>query len=108
MFPSLGIAKLILMIEVFKQIEEGTIRLDDEYELKKKPPFVIPEDEYESTVGVIDFLHKGIKLHIEDLLYMMIVISDNSAFNILLSIVGVECVNETMKNWVLCIPRYNV
>ena len=96
-FPSLGIAKLILMIEVFKQIEEGTIRLDDEYELKKKPPFVIPEDEYESTVGVIDFLHKGIKLRIEDLLYMMIVISDNSAFNILLSIVGVECVNETMR-----------
>ncbi len=28
---------------------------------------------------------------------MMIVISDNSAFNILLSIVGVECVNETMR-----------
>lgn len=96
-FPSLGIAKLVLMIEIFKQVEEGRISLDDEYELKKKPPFVIPENEYESTVGVIDFLHKGIKLHIEDLLYMMMVISDNSAFNILLSIAGVDRVNETMR-----------
>lgn len=96
-FPSLGVAKLVLMIEVFKQVEEGIIKLDDEYELEKNPPFAIPEDEYESTVGVLDFLHKGMKLHIEDLLYMMIVISDNSAFNILLSIVGIDNVNETMK-----------
>lgn len=96
-FPSLGIAKLVLLIEVFRQVEEKVIRLDDTYTLDKKPPFAIPENEYEATVGVLDFLHKGMELTIEDLVYMMIVISDNSAFNILLSIVGMEQVNDTMK-----------
>ena len=96
-FPSLGIAKLVLLIEVFRQVEEKVIRLDDTYTLDKKPPFAIPENEYEATVGVLDFLHKGMELTIEDLVYLMIVISDNSAFNILLSIVGMEQVNDTMK-----------
>lgn len=96
-FPSLGIAKLVLMVEVFRQVEEGMIKLDDTYILDKKPPFAIPEDEYEATVGVLDFLHKGMELTIEDLVYLMMVISDNSAFNILLSIVGIDNVNDTMK-----------
>ena len=30
-FPSLGIAKLVLLIEVFRQVEEKVIRLDDTY-----------------------------------------------------------------------------
>lgn len=96
-FPSLGIAKLVLMIEVFRQVEEGLIKLDDTYILEKKAPFAIPEYEYEATVGVLDFLHKGMELTIEDLVYLMMVISDNSAFNILLSIVGIDSVNDTMK-----------
>lgn len=96
-FPSLGIAKLGMLIEVFKQVEEGKLCLTDEYILEKKPPLTVPEEEYEATVGVLDFLHKGMKLTIEDLLYLMIVISDNSAFNILLSLVGVENINDTLK-----------
>lgn len=96
-FPSLGIAKLVLMVEVFRQVEEGIIKLDDTYILEKKPPFAIPENEYEATVGVLDFLHKGMELTIEDLVYLMMIISDSSAFNILLSIVGIDNVNDTMK-----------
>ncbi len=96
-FPSLGIAKLVLMIEVFRQVEEGLIHLDDTYVLDKKPPFAIPENEYEATVGVLDFLHKGMEVTISDLVYLMMIISDNSAFNILLSIVGMDNVNDTMK-----------
>ena len=49
-FPSLGIAKLVLLIEVFRQVEEKVICLDDTYILDKKPPFAIPENEYEATV----------------------------------------------------------
>ena len=96
-FPSLGIAKRVLMIEVFRQVEEGIIHLDDTYVLDKKPPFAIPENEYEATVGVLDFLHKGMEVTISDLVYLMMIISDNSAFNILLSIVGMDNVNDTMK-----------
>lgn len=95
-FPSLGIAKFILLIEVFRQAEEGILSFSDKYVLKKEPPFAVPESEYEETVGILDFLHKGIELTIEDLVYLMAVISDNSAFNILLSIVGTDNVNATM------------
>ena len=96
-FPSLGIAKLVLMIEVYRQVEEGILHLDDTYILEKEPPLAIPENEYETTVGVLGFLHKGMELTIKDLIYLMMVISDNSAFDILLSIVGMEQVNDTMK-----------
>lgn len=96
-FPSLGISKFILLIEVFRQVEENIISFDDEYVLEKKPPFAVPEKEYESTVGILDFLHEGIVLTIKDLVYSMMVISDNSAFNILLSIVGIENVNNTLE-----------
>lgn len=96
-FPSLGIAKLVLLVEVFNQIENGKIRMDDKYVFEKKPPFVVPEEEYEENVGVLDFMHEGIELTIADLVYLMMTISDNSAFNILLSIVGMDNVNRTMK-----------
>lgn len=96
-FPSLGVSKFILLIEIYRQVEENIISFDDEYVLEKKPPFAIPENEYEATVGILDFLHEGIVLTIRDLVYSMMVISDNSAFNILLSIVGMENVNNTME-----------
>lgn len=96
-YPSLGIAKFILLIEVFRQVEEGMISLSDEYIWKKELPFAVPESEYEENVGILDFLHKGMQLTIDDLVHLMIVISDNSAFNILLSIVGMDNVNNTMK-----------
>lgn len=96
-FPSLGIAKLVLLIEVFRQIEEGTLHLSDVYVLNKQPPFTMPENEYEETVGILDFLHDGIQLTVEDLVYSMCIISDNTAFNILLSMVGIDHVNATMR-----------
>ena len=96
-FPSLGIAKFIVLIEVYRQAEEGVISLSDEYILEKESPLAIPESEYEETVGILDFLHKGMQLTIGDLVHLMMVISDNSAFNILLSIVGMDHVNSTMK-----------
>ena len=96
-FPSMGIAKFVLMIEVFQQIEDGKLHLDDACVWEKKPPFAIPMAEYEENVGILDFLHEGLQLTIEDLLYLMMVISDNSAFNILLTKVGMENVNITLK-----------
>jgi Beta-lactamase class A len=96
-FPSLGIAKLILLIEVYRQAEEGLLSLSDEYILKKESPSTVPESEYEETVGILDFLHEGMQLTVGDLVHLMMVISDNSAFNILLSIIGMENVNNTMK-----------
>ena len=95
-FPSLGIAKLIVLIEVFRQAEENIINLTDEYVLEREAPFIIPDTEYGDTVGILTFMHKGMRLTVEDLLHMMIVISDNLAFNILVSLVVIDNVNTTM------------
>ncbi|MEE0796635.1 MAG: serine hydrolase [Anaerovoracaceae bacterium] len=106
-FASWGIAKLMVMTEVFKQVEEGKINLRDEYVLEKKAFLAIPEKEREATVGILDFLHEGLRLTIEDLLYMMIVISDNCAFDILLSFAGMDNVNNTLKSLGLVNTKIN-
>lgn len=97
-FESLGIAKLVMMIEVFNQIEQGKMSFSDKYTLEDDEQLLVCEEEYEQTVGILDFLHKGIELTIADLVKMMIIISDNAAFNVLYSLVGVDSINDTMAS----------
>lgn len=97
-FPSLGIAKLVMMIEVFDRVEKGDMNFNDEYILNNNPELFMNENEYEQTVGILDFLHRGIRLTIEDLVKMMMIISDNTAFNVLFSLIGSKTINETLKN----------
>lgn len=97
-FESLGIAKLVMMIEVFNQTEQGKLNFEDKYILKDDKQLLVREEEYEQTVGILDFLHKGIELTIGDLVKMMIIISDNAAFNVLYSLVGKDNINKTMES----------
>lgn len=95
-FRSLGVAKLVMMVGVFDQVEKGTIRFSDRFVLEDNAELFTDETEYEQTVGILDFLHKGVSLTIEDLVHMMIIISDNAAFNALFGIIGKDVVNATL------------
>lgn len=90
MFKSAGIIKLLVLIEVFKQINNKKLKKDDIYILKRK-------DKSES-IGVISSLHEGIELTIEDLYRLMICVSDNSAVNILIDILGLKEINKTLQD----------
>ncbi len=89
-FSAAGLSKLLLLIETLKQIDEGTMPADATHVLKKQDK--VP------SIGALSSLHEGIELTIEDLYRVMISVGDNTAFNILLEKVGIEPLNETLKN----------
>lgn len=88
-FHSASTIKIAIMVELFRQIDAGKLRLDQPYVLKQ-------EDKVPGS-GVLQELHAGIELTLRDVLYLMISISDNPATNILIDHVGMVAVNGTMR-----------
>jgi beta-lactamase class A len=89
-FVAASTVKILIMIELFRQIEAGRQSLDMRHVLR-------PEDKSAGS-GVLAHLHDGIELTVGDLVYLMMSISDNSATNILIDRVGMAQVNATMRD----------
>lgn len=94
-FPSSGMAKMPVLLEVFRQISQGQIEKEDIYILKHDSDFAVDWASY----GALAFLHEGLALTVRDLYSLMITVSDNTALNILLEMVGMDRVNKTMEEW---------
>lgn len=89
-FPASGMVMLMTLIEAFRQIYDGKLSKNSIYKLKKSQVST-----GEITYGAVDSLHDGISLTVEDLYRLSISVSDNSAFNILLTKLGITSVNAT-------------
>ncbi len=88
--PTASVFKLPLLVELFRQAEEGTLDLDDRVEFRA-------EDVVMGS-GILRDFRPGLKPSLYDLAMMMTIVSDNSATNILLDrIGGYERVNSTMR-----------
>ncbi|MDQ3692255.1 MAG: class A beta-lactamase-related serine hydrolase [Chloroflexota bacterium] len=87
--------KVPILIALFRQVEAGTVALDDKltYTAKSRVP----------GSGILRDLLPGIVLSVENLAILMIIVSDNSATNLLIDLVGLERVNQTMAE--LGFPR---
>jgi len=80
------------MTEAFRQIEAGKFALTDRVTLK--------EIEKRPGTGVIRSLDAGASLTIKDLITLMIIVSDNSATDMLFEKVGgIESVNKLMQSY---------
>ena len=91
---TMSVIKIPLMAEVFRQIEAGKFALTDRVTLK--------ETEKRPGTGVIRSLDAGASLTIKDLITLMIIVSDNSATDMLFEKVGgVDPVNKLMQSYVL-------
>lgn len=86
-FPAASLAKIPIMVEVFRQAHEGRLKLDTWVE-------VGAADQVEGA-GVIHALSPGARFRVADLLSLMITVSDNTAANMLLDLVGMDAVNAT-------------
>ena len=81
--------KIPILMEVFKQAREGRFRLTD-----RRP---VPRSLMVGGSGVLQYLGDGTsELSIRDLAVLMIVLSDNTATNILIDLVGMENINRTL------------
>lgn len=81
--------KIPLMVEIFRQIDRGERSLDD--------PYTLVDADRAAGSGVILELHTGITLTLNDLVYLMMAISDNTATNILIDYAGMDNVTATMR-----------
>ena len=88
-FPSASTIKFPIMMEVFAQVEAGTLRLDETLTLRDED--VVP------GAGVLQELRPGREFTVEELMRLMIVISDNTASNMLIDRVTCESVNARLE-----------
>jgi beta-lactamase class A len=86
-FPAASTIKVPILYEVFRQAGEGRISLDDQLTLRAED--IVPGS------GILKDLTPGSVLPVRDLATLMIVISDNTATNMLIDLVGLEAINAS-------------
>jgi beta-lactamase class A len=89
-FRAASTVKIPLMVELYRQVDAGAVSLDDVRPL-------LDEDRTPGS-GVLQHFRAGVALTLDDLCTLMIAISDNTATNLLLDLVGMERVAATMRS----------
>lgn len=89
-FRSASTIKLSIMSELLNRVNEGSLNLDDKIELTEK--LRIGGD------GILKELKTGHKFTLEEIMSLMIIVSDNMATNILIDLLGMDNINKTIHN----------
>jgi beta-lactamase class A len=89
-FPPASTIKLPVLYEVFRQVGEGRIALTD--------PLTVNAADVVGGSGILKDLSAGLKLCVRDIATLMIVVSDNTATNMLIDLVGIDAVNASCAN----------
>ena len=84
-----SVIKLAVMIEAFRAAQAGELSLDERHALA--------DAERMPSCGTLKAMHEGIELTLLDLVKLMIIVSDNTATNILIDRLGMEAVNSTLR-----------
>ncbi len=110
-FESASVIKLWVMSSAYELAEQGKLDLDEKVTIREEdlvPGPGIPnyqddlmrgrltEDMFPES-GVLNYLQPGLSLSIRDLIRIMILISDNSAMNILTDILGMDNINDHIR-----------
>ena len=82
--------KIYIMIEAFNQSKLGNINLND--------TVILEEGMKTSGSGILSSEETGEKLTINELITLMMIKSDNTAANILIDKLGIENINNCIKN----------
>lgn len=90
-FPTASVIKVAVMVEVFHQIAEGRVRRDDTISLDESAKV--------GGSGVLQRLHGGLVLTVGDLLDLMMTVSDNTATNLLVNLVGTANVDRRLAGY---------
>ena len=89
-FPLCSVLKIPVLVETFRQIEEGLFTLDDRWQLTTA--------EKNLPSGILVFFDDGLAPTVRDLLILMIIISDNTATDMVMNRLGAGSVTSTMHS----------
>lgn len=82
--------KLAIMAEAFRQVAQGKLNWNDE--------LVITKEKKQGGTGVLSEFSDGTKIDLKTAVNLMIVVSDNTATNLVLDKVGTDNVNDFMDS----------
>ncbi len=86
-----SVIKIMIMVEIMHLVDAGLRNLTDMH--------VIKSDDKTPGSGVLLDLHDGLELTLQDMLHLMMVISDNTATNLLIDFAGIDAINRRMSEW---------
>jgi len=78
------------MVEAFRQMEAGLIDFD--------APVTIRREDKLPSCGALTYLHDGVTVTVGDLVTLMIILSDNTATNLMIGMLGIENINKTIDD----------
>lgn len=88
-FPAASIIKLWILWKLYAEADKGKINLDEEIILK--------ENYKVGGFGILRDMHTGLNLSLRDYATLMIILSDNTATNVLIDYLGMDAINEEIK-----------
>lgn len=89
-FEAASVIKLPILVELFRQLEAGEAREEEVFAIRR-------EDKLPSC-GALNYLHTGLEVNLMDLGVLMIILSDNTATNLLIRRLGMERINRTIRD----------
>ena len=89
-YPLCSVLKIPVLVEAFRQIEEGLFTLEDRWQLTTA--------EKNLPSGILVFFDDGLSPTVQDLLTLMIIISDNTATDMVMHRLGEGSVTRTMHD----------
>ena len=89
-FPMCSVLKIPVLVEAFRQIEAGRFTLDDRWELTTA--------EKNLPSGILVFFDDGLEPTVKDLLTLMMIVSDNTATDMVMHRLGQGSVTSTMHS----------
>jgi beta-lactamase class A len=83
-----SVIKLPLMLQAFEQVKAGKLHLSD--------PVVLTKDNQVQGSGVLQFMDPGLRLTLKDAITLMMILSDNTATNMVIDAVGLKPTNAML------------
>lgn len=87
---SASVIKIPILIEAMRRLRDGVLSPDI--------GFVLADDHRVRGSGVMRYLHAGAEFTLDDLLNLMVIVSDNTATNMLIDVLGTDAVNLTLRS----------
>ncbi len=91
LFPQASAIKIVILMEVYKQAGAGRFKLTDQRRIAKA-------DKTGGSGVLIELGDGTVELSLHDLCVLMILVSDNTATNLLIDLVGRDNINRTLES----------